>query len=201
MIGDVFLGKEAQVKVRIICHKLTAEQAACRRRKANLLAKSHKYTSSEKNQKLLDWSIFVTNIPEKIVINEHISSIYRARWQIELLFKLYKSNIQIEELNGTTKEPRVLCELYAKLCAALIFQGISNCLELKRDIEISLTKALIELQRRSRELFLVLRKTVDHVRQFLGKLVTAWSKFSLKDKRRKTRLSTLNTLKLLTAMA
>lgn len=61
---EVLLGKEAKVKVRIICKKLTEEQAMARRRKANKLAKSHGYISSKRNQKLLNWSIFVTNVPE-----------------------------------------------------------------------------------------------------------------------------------------
>ncbi|MCZ6918978.1 MAG: hypothetical protein O7C60_00555, partial [Rickettsia endosymbiont of Ixodes persulcatus] len=46
---------------------------------------------------------------------EHIMIIYRARWQIELLFKLYKSHAKIENLKGRSKSARVLCELYGKL--------------------------------------------------------------------------------------
>ncbi len=57
---EVLLGKEAKIRVRMICHKLTEEQSLARRRKANKLAKSHGYTSSKRNQKLLNWSIFIT---------------------------------------------------------------------------------------------------------------------------------------------
>lgn len=35
------VGKEAKIRVRMICHKLTEEQSLARRRKANKLAKSH----------------------------------------------------------------------------------------------------------------------------------------------------------------
>ncbi len=43
----------------------------------------------------------------------------RARWQIELLFKLWKSHGHVDESRGT--QPwRVLCEIYAKLLAVLI---------------------------------------------------------------------------------
>ena len=198
---DVLLGKQAKVKLRIICHKLTDEQAIGRRRKANLLAKSHKYKSSSRKQRLLDWSIFITNISEDMVNAEHIMIIYRARWQIELLFKLYKSHAKIENLKGRSKSARVLCELYGKLCSVLIFHGLSNCVELANDREISLTKAFIELQKRSRELFLSITGLLNDLKQFLKKLIIDWGKFSLKDKYRKTRLSSLNTLKLLTIMA
>ncbi|QUI60017.1 MULTISPECIES: IS4 family transposase [unclassified Wolbachia] len=193
--NEVLLGKETKIKVRIICQKLTEEQSIIRRRRANRLAKSHGYTSSQKNQKLLDWSIFITNVPENKISAEQVLIIYRVRWQIELLFKLYKNHIRLDELKG--KPYRVLCELYAKLCAILIFHGIVGCTELKKGTELSLTKAFIELKRRVRELFLTLNCVVSKVQIFLKKLVSTWSKFSLKDKYRKTRISTLSALNLL----
>ncbi len=144
------LGKEAKIRVRIICQKLTEEQSMARRRKANRLARSQGYTSSKRNQKLLNWSIFITNVPENKISAEQVLTIYRVRWQIELLFKLYKSHIRLDKLKG--KPCRVLCELYAKLCAILIFHGIVGCTEVKKNTELSLTKAFIELKRRVREL-------------------------------------------------
>lgn len=121
--------------------------------------------------------------------------IYRSRWQIELLFKLHKSHMKIEAIKGKKNIHRVLCELYAKLCAVLLFQGISSCVELKKDTELSPTKALLELQKRGRELFLVLNKKMEILKDFLKKLVFDWSKFCLKDRYRKTRVSSLNMLK------
>lgn len=194
---EVFLGKEIKLKVRIIASKLTPEQSVARRRKANQLAKSRGYTSSEKNQKLLDWSIFITNITEDKLSNEQVMTIYRIRWQIELLFKLYKSQMNIDKLAGRFKAGRVLCEFYAKLCAILMFHGIASCLELKKDIEISLTKAVIEFKKRARELFLALSCNINKVEIFLQDLINIWSKFSLKDRKRKKRISTLKSLQLL----
>ncbi len=167
-----------------------------RRRKANRLARSHGYTSSQRNQKLLNWSIFITNVPKSKINAEQILVVYRIRWQIELLFKLYKSNIRLDKLRG--KPYRVLCELYAKLCAILIFHGIVGCTELKKNTELSLTKAFIELKRRVRELFLALNNKIKGLNIFLKKLTITWSQFSLKDKYRKTRVSTLTSLNLLT---
>ncbi len=192
---EVLLGKEVKIKVRIICQKLTEEQSIIRRR-ANKLAKSHGYTSSQKNQKLLDWSIFITNVPESKISAEQVLTVYRVRWQIELLFKLYKSHIRLDELKG--KPYRVLCELYAKLCAILIFHGIVGCIKLKENTELSLTKAFIELKRRIRELFLALSSKINNLRIFLKKLTTDWSQFSVKDRYRKTRVSTLSSLNFLT---
>lgn len=182
---EVYLGKEAKIKVRIICKKLTPEQSIARRRKANKLAKSHGYKSSKRNQRLLDWSIFITNIPENKIKPEQIGIIYRIRWQIELLFKLYKSQLKVENIKGKHKSSRILCELYAKLCVILIFHGLVNCVKLEKNTELSLTKAIIEFKKRARELFLALNNAIYDLKIFLAKLILAWSKFSLKDKYRK----------------
>lgn len=198
VVKDVLLGKETKLPVRIICYKLTEAQSEARRRKANRLAKSHGYKSSSKNQKLLNWSIFITNIPEHKAPAEHIWTIYRARWQIELLFKLYKSHMQIEVLKGRSNTSRILCELYGKLCGLIFFHGISGCITLESNKEISLTKALIELRNRSRELFLVILKSIDDIQVFLTRLVTDWCKFCLKDRYRKTKISSLTLLKKIT---
>ena len=103
--------------------------------------------------------------------------------------QLYKSNIRLDKLRG--KPYRVLCELYAELCAILIFHGIVGCTELKKNTELSLTKAFIELKRRVRELFLALNNKIKGLNIFLKKLTITWSPiFIKKDKYRKTRVST-----------
>jgi hypothetical protein len=189
---EVLLGKQTQLRVRLVCQKLTAEQSMARRRKAHELAKSHGYTSSERNQQLLDWSIFITNIPKVQIKSEQIFTIYRVRWQIELLFKLYKSHVKITNLKGKSKTYRILCELYAKLCVIVIFHGIYACAGSKDHPEISLTKAWLEFQRRAREFLLALKGPLTKLKNFIKELILSWSKFSLKDKYRKSKISTLN---------
>ncbi len=181
-----------------MCHKLTKEQSEGRRRKANILAKARGYKSSQRNQNLLDWSIFITNIPEHKVSIKHIATIYRTRWQIELLFKLYKSHFKIEFLKGKSNASRILCELYAKLYGIIIFHTISNCLISKISQEVSMTKAFLEFKRRVSELTLAFKKSINKLKNFFKNLRLAWSNFCLKDKYRQTKKSTLSSLKLLT---
>jgi len=194
---EIILGKAAQLKVRIICKKLPKELSTSRRRKANKLAKARGYKSSEYNQKLLDWSIFITNILEEKINADQLLAIYRSRWQIELLFKLYKSHIRIDSFQSK-KPSRVLCEFYAKLCIIIIFHGLSNCIILAKDREISLTKAYIFFKKYIRELHWLVGQPLNKLKCFLKKLITVWTKFALKDKCSKNKISTLETIKLLT---
>lgn len=48
--------------------------------------------------------------------------IYSLRWQIELVFKLWKTHLQLDDWR--TRQPwRIMCEIYAKLLAILIQHG------------------------------------------------------------------------------
>ena len=49
--------------------------------------------------------------------------LFRVRWQIELLFKLWKSRGQIDSWRSE-KPWRILCEVYAKLIAMIIQRWI-----------------------------------------------------------------------------
>ncbi|MBK9124247.1 MAG: transposase [Chloroflexi bacterium] len=63
------------------------------------------------------WTIYLTNIPDLTFDQAH--TLARTRWQIELLFKLWKSHGQI--LRSRTADPcRQLCQGYAKLLAVLV---------------------------------------------------------------------------------
>jgi hypothetical protein len=195
---EVDLGKDARLRVRLVCQKLSEEHSEFRRRKANKLAKSKGYTSSKNNQKLLDFQIFITNLPEEMINSDQVSRIYKSRWQIELLFKLYKSYVNIDKFK-TSKPARLLCEFYAKLCFIAIFHGLLSCIEVNPRTEISLPKAILELQRRARELFFTVSMKVNKITNFLKKMFLSWEKFCIKDIGRKNRISTLTSIKLLTS--
>jgi hypothetical protein len=193
---ELLLGSQVKLKVSIVGQKLTPDQSAHRRRKANSLAKSHKYISSPRNQHLLEWALFITNIPAHYIAAEDLAKLYRLRWQIELLFKLYKNCGRIDKFYS--KNPhRVLCQIYAKLVGMIIFHDLANCFKTQPSNEFSLVKAFTYFKNHSRELFLALSKKAKYLRLLIKNILTSWSVFSLKDRYRKSRLSTLNSLNIL----
>jgi len=63
------------------------------------------------------WTIYLTNIPTLTFEQAHLLA--RTRWQIELLFKLWKSHGQV--LRARSRDPlRQQCEGYAKLLGLLV---------------------------------------------------------------------------------
>ncbi len=165
MAKEFLLGSQPKLKVSVVCQKLTQEQAAYRRRKANKLAKSRGYTSSRRNQHLLDWAIFITNIPSSYVAAEDLSKLYRLRWQVELLFKLYKSYGGIDKFY-----------IYAKIIAMAVFHSLANCLCLQQGKEFSPMKAFDYLKLRSLEIFLALRADAHNLGVLLRNIMDAWSR-------------------------
>jgi len=90
-----------------------------RRRKLKLDARRRCQAVSKKRLALAGWTILVTNAPPDLLSLEEALVLARARWQIELLFKLWKQHGQIDAWR-TRKPWRALCELYAKLLAMMV---------------------------------------------------------------------------------
>lgn len=63
---------------------------------------------------LADWLLLLTDAPAKRLKAQEAFVLLRERWQMELLYKLWKQWGKVDEWK-TTKSWRVLCEMYAKL--------------------------------------------------------------------------------------
>jgi len=115
----IHLGKSARVPARLLAVRVPQEVADQRRRRLRASARAKGETVSALRLALAAWTVFVTNIPaEQLTLDEAIV-LGRARWQIELIFKLWKSQGQVDELRDV-KKWRVLCELYAKLLGQIV---------------------------------------------------------------------------------
>jgi hypothetical protein len=68
---------------------------------------------------LAKWTLLISNVPSRMLSFEQALALVRARWQIELLFKLWKQHGLLDEWNATNPW-RILCEVYAKLVAMVV---------------------------------------------------------------------------------
>jgi len=122
---QVIVGKEHQIKLRLIAVRVPAQKAESRIRKAKK-DRDKRLNHSPEYYALLRYNIFLTNIPESICNTDQIYQIYRWRWQIEIIFKSWKSYFSLEKLihwqcrNAT----RVKCTIYLMLLYIIMFHVV-----------------------------------------------------------------------------
>lgn len=117
-------------RVRLIASKLPADKrAAARKRKTDKAKKAGRRISSMTLQ-LAGWVVLVTTLESEWSASE-VLRLYRARWQVELLFKRLKQQLRVADLRCHTSaaleatvqallvawalEEQVVCELRAQL--------------------------------------------------------------------------------------
>ena len=127
----VHLGIEERWPARMIMIKLPKEEAERRKRRMinNKKNKGKKYT--KKLLKMLEVNIFITNIPKKMCSAEEIIELYTIRWQIEILFKSWKTNFEIDEVKKNIKGARALTQFYLHLVLVVITTDIFRFLKLE----------------------------------------------------------------------
>jgi Transposase DDE domain len=135
----VRLGVEAKLAARLLAVRVPQEVAEERRRKLHAEARQKGQTVSQARLKLCDWTVLVTNCPVELLSLEEALVLARVRWQVELLFKLWKSEGLLDQ-SRSAKPLRNLCEVYAKLLG-LLLQHWLLLLSCWQRPEKSLTKA------------------------------------------------------------
>jgi hypothetical protein len=116
----VVLGEKEQLPCRLIAVRVPAEVAARRRQKIHEKARDHGRTPSQEYLDMQDWTLFVTNCSCALLAWKEVVVLYRARWQIELLFKLWKSHNRLDERETDASPQRQMAVLYAKLIGVIV---------------------------------------------------------------------------------
>jgi hypothetical protein len=182
---EVAVGRLTQLPVRLIAQKLPDSVVAERRRKAKRQAAKHGQTCSARHLRLLAWSLFITNIPRDWLNAHQVMLVYRVRWQIELVFKLWKSQAQLDVV-GQCGLNRFLCQLYARLLGVLLFQWMLVDVPFDPTTEPSLPKAFAILQRYAARFRAAWSQPTPSLSALLEQLTRDFLHFALKQKRRKS---------------
>lgn len=180
-----FMGHKARLQVRLLFQRLPPEIVEERRRKARARMRRQGKTPSQRHLQLLEWNIFITNVPVDCLSFEQVFMVYRVRWQIELVFKVWKSEARLDQI-GDWRTDRVLCQLYARLTGLLIFHWLLAPHRFAELIELSLTKAFQVFQRFIPRLIDAVNQDWFYVPELLCKLQTDFLRFARKDRRKKS---------------
>lgn len=94
---QVLLGAKEKLPCRLVAVKLPDHVAAQKRRKAKQ-DRDKRLNHSKQYMESLSWAIFITNIGSKVWSPLEILKAYRLRWHIEIIFKGWKSHLNMAHL-------------------------------------------------------------------------------------------------------
>lgn len=115
----VRIGKRKQLQAYLIAERLSQAETDKRRRYIRRRAKRKAQTPSKALLRLAGYNLYITNIEAHQLTPKQICVIVGIRWQIELMYKCFKSIGKLQ-ISRSQKPYRMLSEIYAKLIALLI---------------------------------------------------------------------------------
>jgi hypothetical protein len=117
--AGVQVGTRWRVRLRLLAWRAPPEVVAVRRRRLEQRAQKSGRPVSAAQAALAGWNVLVTNAPPELLGLREACVLARLRWQVELLFKLWKGSGRLDE-SAADKPYRVLCELLAKLLGLVV---------------------------------------------------------------------------------
>lgn len=116
---NVIVGKDAQVPCRLVIYPVDQNTYERRVRKTTKQAKSYGHQVSNAYKSKAKLTLYITNVPEDKLPAPAIKKTYGLRWQIELFFKIWKSQANVDRVKEMIIH-RFECQLIAKLLWLII---------------------------------------------------------------------------------
>lgn len=95
---DILLYEREPVKCRLVIEPVAETEYKRRLKAAHQSAKKHGVGITYEHKIRCRYNAFITNVSRKILPLEKIRKIYYLRWQIELVFKTWKSTFEIHKI-------------------------------------------------------------------------------------------------------
>jgi hypothetical protein len=165
MEAEVLIYENNKIPCRLIIEKVSNAEYERRLEKARKSAKSKGVGISNLYKIKLKYNTFITNVNSSILPIAVIRKTYYLRWQIELVFKTWKSFFHVDKIKKV-KKARLECQLLAKLLWIMINwslfrtcnthareidneQGVSIIIFFKRCVKFRATFRIVLLKRLS----------------------------------------------------
>jgi hypothetical protein len=167
----VVLGTHERVPARLIAVRMPETIVNERRRQVHAVAKQRGYTPSQAHLTLVAWNLFITNVPATIWPPQTVGIVYALRWQVELVFKSWKSGLHLATVTTTTQYS-TLCYLYGRMLLILLTSALSSPLRAtlwQQRRELSLLKLVRYFQAGAELWFKALFQNTRQLAAFLGR--------------------------------
>lgn len=173
---EVFVGEKLKVPMRLIANLLTEQQAQKRiKKKTDRLGKLGK--DALEGSRL---NLFVSNIEKEKCDANSIYELYRLRWQIELIFKTWKSIMNLHKIH-TMNALRLECLLWIKLLWVLLNWSMLLFLQRFSKVELSFHKLSRIMLSRKAAIRMDILDNTNLLKRWLNNLVETSKIYSKKE--------------------
>jgi len=125
---QVFIGQKEKLPIRLVIDVVPEEIYQNRLIKAQKEAKKKGYMVSDEFKARARFNLMITNILQDQLPCFQVYQLYKIRWQVELIFKTWKSTYGINKIHPMNYH-RLMCLLYAKLLLIIINGQVINLLQ------------------------------------------------------------------------
>jgi hypothetical protein len=200
---SVTVGSKERLPVRLIVQLVSDEIYEQRIRKIEKENRKKGFKTSDDYKIRCKFNLFITNAEEKDLPKEAVYKAYKIRWQIELMFKHWKSTCKIHNLQPMKYE-RFICLLHAKLILIIInLQVIRNFQSYYFQSEnkiLSEDKCFKTLTKGFERMLQILKQESAKSISELNKIAELFSKEHWKEKR-KERVNYIEIIELFTCLS
>src|SRR5436190_18651683 len=149
--------------------------------------KKRGYTPSQAHLTLLAWNLFITNVPATVWLPKTVGLVYSFRWQVELVFKAWKSGLHLAAVTTTTKHS-TLCYLYGRMLLILLTSALSSPLRAtlwQQQRELSLLKLVRHFQAGADQWFQALFHSAAQLTRLLARACASAERLVKKELRKR----------------
>lgn len=114
-----YVGKNELMKIRVVIEKVPQRIVAEKRRKLKFISEGKSKFISKKRLELCAINTYLTNASTVQFPTKEVRKYYSLRWQIEILFKAWKSTYNIDKIKDM-KIKRFECITYGTLMLIVI---------------------------------------------------------------------------------
>lgn len=172
---DVFVGEQARTPVRLIANLLTEEQ-----KKKRLKKKSANRKLGDDALGSIGLNLFVTNVEREKCAASEIYELYTLRWQVELVFKTWKSVMQVHKIHSMNAI-RLECIILVKLLWVMLNWTIVRYLKRLTGLDLSYHKITGTLLSRSKRISSVILKNKELFTEWLTDLCKISERHHIKE--------------------
>lgn len=184
---DVYLGKKDKFKTRLIIGSIPTEAYQKRIMEAEKRAKKDGRTITNEYKARQALNLFITNTD---ILPEDVRSLYTLRWQIELMFKIWKSIGEIDKVKKTKIE-RFESFLFAKLIWIVlnwhIMRLIVHYYYQKHGVGISPFKLYATLKGSILDFRSSIKESIDYISSFIMEHIDLGLKKLISEKKKNSK--------------